>query len=287
MATNSTLTFPSSPEAAFSMYGSLLIDFGVFIVTFALVYLIGNFLLLRVISGWVKKRGMDETIHDVAESVTHVLVGFAALAVALTAAGFPSFLTAFATLGGAMALAIGFASQELLGNFVSGLFILKDKPFKKGDWIEWSNGTGIVQEIDLRVTRIKTFDNELITVPNSDLANNAVKNPVAFERLRVKFLFGIGYDDDIDTAKKIILEEAQDNQLIMEDPAPSVRLTELGDSSVGLQSRIWIDDPARSDFVRTKSDYVQAVKERFDEEGIDIPYPVRTIEGSLDLKDQV
>ena len=287
MATNSTIGIPSSPEAAISMYGPLLLDFGVFLVTLIVVYLIGNFLVLRLISGWVKNRGMDETIHDVAEKIAHVLVGFAALAVALTAAGFPSFLTAFATLGGAMALAIGFASQELLSNFVSGLFILKDKPFKKGDWIEWSNGTGIVEEIDLRVTRVKTFDNELITVPNSELANNAVKNPVAFGRLRVKFLFGIGYGDDIEKATNIILEEARKNAQIMEDPAPSVRLTELGDSSVGLQSRIWIDDPARSDFVRVKSDYVQAVKERFDEEGIDIPYPVRTIEGSLDIKDDI
>lgn len=285
MATNSTLQIPSTPGSAIASFGPLLIDIAVFLVVLFVVYWAANLLVLRMISGWVKKKGMDETIHDVAEKIAHVLVGFAALSVALTAAGFPSFLTAFATLGGAMALAIGFASQELLGNFVSGLFILKDKPFKKGDWISWSGGEGKVEEIDLRVTRIKTFDNELITVPNSDLANNAVKNPVAFERLRVKFLFGIGYDDDIDRATDIILEEAEDFDMIMEDPGPSVRLTELGDSSVGLQSRVWIDQPARSDFVKVKSEYVKAVKERFDEEGIDIPYPVRTIEGSLDIEE--
>lgn len=286
MATNSSgMIIPSSPEAAMTMYGPFLVDVMAFLTTLVAVYLAGKFLLMNLVSGWVKKRGLDETIHDVADSVAHVLVVFAAFAIALTVAGFPSFLTAFATLGGALALAIGFASQELLSNFVSGLFILKDKPFKKGDWIEWSNGTGIVEEIDLRVTRVETFDNELITVPNSELANNAVKNPVANDKLRLRFVFGIGYEDDIEEATSIIMEEARKNDQILEDPGPSVRLTELGDSSVGLQSRIWISQPARSDFVKTKSQFVQSVKERFDEEGIDIPYPNRTLSGKLEVEE--
>ncbi|WEL19502.1 mechanosensitive ion channel family protein [Candidatus Nanohalococcus occultus] len=268
-----------------SMYGPFLVDVMAFLTTLVAVYLVGNFLVMNLVSGWVKKRGLDETIHDVADSVAHILVVFAAFAIALTVAGFPSFLTAFATLGGALALAIGFASQELISNFVSGLFILKDKPFKKGDWIEWSNGSGTVDEIDLRVTRIKTFDNELITVSNSELANNAVKNPVAHDTLRLKFVFGIGYEDDIEEATSIIMEEARKHDQILEEPGPSVRLTELGDSSVGLQSRIWIKDPARSDFVKTRSTFVQNVKERFDEEGIDIPYPNRTLSGKLEVEE--
>lgn len=286
MPTNSSaLTIPSSPEAVMSMYGPFLVDVMAFITTLVAVYLVGNFLVMNLVSGWVKKRGLDETIHDVADSIAQILVTVAAFAIALTVAGFPSFLTAFATLGGAVALAVGFASQELLSNFVSGLFILKDKPFEKGDWIEWSNGTGTVKGIDLRVTRVETFDNELITVPNSELANNAVKNPVANDRLRLKFVFGIGYEDDIEKATSIIMDEARKNDQILEDPGPSVRLTELGDSSVGLQARIWIDQPARSDFVRTKSEFVQSVKERFDEEGIDIPYPNRTLSGKLEVEE--
>lgn len=286
MATNSsTVAIPSTPEAAMAMYGPLLVDIMAFLTTLVAVYLVGKFLLMNLVSGWVKKRGLDETIHDVADSVAHVLVVFASFAIALTVAGFPSFLTAFATLGGALALAIGFASQELISNFVSGLFILKDKPFKKGDWIEWSNGSGTIEEIDLRVTRVTTFDNELITVPNSELANNAVKNPVANDKLRLKFVFGIGYEDDIEEATSIIMEEARKSDQILESPGPSVRLTELGDSSVGLQARIWIPQPARSDFVKTKSEFVQSVKERFDDEGIDIPYPNRTLSGKLEVEE--
>jgi small-conductance mechanosensitive channel len=284
MANNSTaFSVPTTPDAAIQQFGPLLLNIGVFLGTLIAAYLFGHFIVIRLISKWTEKRGIDETIHDVAEKIAHVLVIVAAVAISFTAAGFPSFLTAFATLGGALALAIGFASQDLIENFVSGLFILKDKPFKKGDWIEWNDGSGTVEEIDLRVTRVKTFDNELITVPNGELANNAVKNPVAYEKLRQKFVFGIGYDDNIGKATEIILEEAENHDGIMDEPGPSVRLTELGDSSVGLQSRIWIKDPSRADFVKTKSEFVQNVKERFDREGIDIPYPVRDLTGSVNV----
>ena len=115
------------------------------------------------------------------------------------------------------------------------------------------------------------------------MTDGVIKNPVAKDELRLKFLFGIGYDEDVDEATEIILEEAEAHEEILDSPEPSVRLTELGDSSVGLQSRIWIANPKRSDFVRIRAEYVQAVKERFDEAGIDIPYPNRTLSGQVDV----
>jgi small-conductance mechanosensitive channel len=130
---------------------------------------------------------------------------------------------------------------------------------------------------------VRTFDNEPLTVPNSTLTDGVIKNPVAKDQLRMQFLFGIGYDDDIDEATEIIVEEAEDHPDVLDDPEPSVRLTELGDSSVGLKARIWIDEPSRADFVKTRGEYVQSVKERFDEAGIDIPYPNRTLGGTLDV----
>jgi small-conductance mechanosensitive channel len=95
--------------------------------------------------------------------------------------------------------------------------------------------------------------------------------------------FGIGYDDDIERATEIILEEAHAHSDILEEPEPSVRLTELGDSSVVLKSRVWIDEPSRSDFVKTRGEYVTSVKRRFDEEDINIPYPNRTLSGSVEV----
>ncbi|WP_368409318.1 mechanosensitive ion channel family protein [Halomarina litorea] len=252
-----------------------------FIVAFIAVYLLGKLVLAPLARRALKARGFNESIRGLADSVVSVVVLFAAVAIAFTVAGFGTFLAAFATLGGALALAVGFAAQDLMGNFVAGVFILKDRPFEVGDWIEKGDLVGRVQDIDLRVTTLKTFDNEKITVPNSELANNAVKNPVAYDKLRQKFVFGIGYDDDIDAAKEVILEEARNLDTIMDNPEPAVRVTELADSYVGLQSRFWIDDPSRADFMKVRSDFIQSVKERCDAETIEMPYPYRELVGGL------
>ncbi|WP_284013294.1 mechanosensitive ion channel family protein [Halobaculum litoreum] len=258
-----------------------------FVAGFVLTYLIGKYAVVPLVRRVLERRGFDRTVLSLVDSVMGALVVVLAISIGFMAAGFPRFLTAAATLGGALALAIGFAAQDLIGNFVAGIFIIKDKPFEVGDWIEWNGNSGRVEDIDLRVSRVRTFDNERITVPNGELANNAITNPVAYDTLRQKFVFGIGYDDDIDHATDAIVEEAERVDGILDDPAPSVRVTELGDSAVGLQSRFWIDQPDRADFVRTRSQYVQAVKERFDEEGIDMPYVHRQLTGEVEVLESV
>ncbi|SDM57380.1 Small-conductance mechanosensitive channel [Halogranum gelatinilyticum] len=255
-----------------------------FLVGFLAIYFLGKTVLTPVVRRVLDSKGFDSSVKSLADSIMGVVVWVLALTVALTLAGFGGFIAALGVFGGAVALAVGFAAQDLLGNFVAGIFILKDKPFQVGDWIEVNDISGRVQDIDLRVTRVKTFDNELVTVPNGDLANNALTNPVAFDKLRQKFVFGIGYDDDIEQAKDAILQEANDHEEILADPAPDIRVTELGDSAVGLQTRFWIDEPSRGDFVRVRSDLVQAVKERFDAEGIDMPYPHTQLTGGIDVE---
>ncbi|WP_158057357.1 mechanosensitive ion channel family protein [Halorussus halophilus] len=256
-----------------------------FVVAFAGLYLLGRIAVMPLVRKFLYSREMDEHARKPLLKVTHILVGFAAVGVAFALAGFGNIVTSIATVAAAATLAIGFAMQDVLKNFVSGVFIYTDKPFRIGDWIEWNNGTyeGIVDDIGLRVTRVRTFDNELLTVPNSQLTESVIKNPVANQKLRLQFLFGISYDDDIGRARDIIVEEAENHPGIMDDPAPSVRLTELGDSFVGLKSRIWIADPSRSDYVKIRGTYVQNVKERFDAEDITIPFPNRTLSGAIEM----
>jgi small-conductance mechanosensitive channel len=273
---------PDSLNELLAQYGGLVGKVLAFVIAFVVVWFVGRVVLVPLANRVLRERGYDETVRSLADSLFAALALLLALAVAFTVAGFGSIIAAFATLGGALALALGFAAQDLLANFVAGVFILKDKPFEVGDWIEWNDMSGRVEDIDLRVSRVKTFDNEQITVPNAELANNAVKNPVAYDRLRQKFEFGIGYDDDIDHAKSVIVDEARSNPDIMDDPAPDVRVTELADSYVGLQSRFWISDPSRADFARVRSNFVQAVKERLDAETIDMPYPYRQLTGAVE-----
>lgn len=264
-------------------YAGAITQFLYFVAAFAAVYLVGKVVVRPLFDRVLRRRDLDAHARKPLQRLVNFGIVFVAVSVAFGFAGYGNFLTSLATIAAAATLAIGLATQDVIKNFVAGVFIYTDEPFRVDDWIEWDDNSGVVEDISLRVTRVRTFDNELLTVPNSNLTDGVIKNPVAKQKLRQQFLFGIGYDDDIDEATEIIVEEAEAHDGILDDPGVTVRLTELGDSYVGLKSRFWIDNPSRSDFVKTRSEYVQSVKERFDEEGVDIPYPVRTLDGEVDI----
>ncbi len=271
------------PGEAAQPFGEAVVGAAMFVIAFILLYIIGKRGILPLLDRLLDSRNLDRHAKTPIRKMVWIIYLFIGVTIAFGIAGYDDFLRSLATIAAAATLAIGFAMQDVLKNFVAGVFIFTEKPFKIGDWIEWDDNTGVVEDISLRITRVRTFDNELLTVPNSQLTDNVVKNPVNASKLRLKFLFGIGYDDDIERATDIIIEEAERHDGIMDDPEPTVRLTELGDSSVGLQSRIWIADPSRADFVKTRAEYVRRVKERFDEEGINIPYPHRTLTGGIEV----
>ncbi|WP_330631735.1 mechanosensitive ion channel family protein [Halocatena halophila] len=258
---------------------------GQFLIGFVLVYFVAKRLIKPGLKRVLQTRQVNPTVVSLTMSVSEAVSVVVAVAAASTLAGFGVVMSAFATLSSAIALAVGFAAQDLIGNFVSGVFILRDEPFHVGDWIEWDGMKGVVREVELRTTKIETFDNELITVPNQELANNPVVNPVANDELRISFMFGISYDDDIEQAKQVILAGAQKTPGVSNTPEPAVRLTELGDSYVGLVGTAWIDNPTHSEYVRVRSDFVQRVKEGFDAEGISIPYPFTEVTGELSIEE--
>ncbi|OYR55110.1 mechanosensitive ion channel protein [Halorubrum sp. Ea1] len=263
----------------------IVIDAAIFLAVVFATYLLYKAVIAPLVLRLFDRQGLDEHARRPLQKIVAFLVLFAGVTVAFGAAGYQGFLRSLATIAAAATLAIGFALQDVIKNFVAGVFIYTDKPFRIGDWIEWQGNSGVVEDISFRVTRVRTFDNELLTVPNAVLTGDVVKNPVAKKTLRLKFVFGIDYEDDVEKATDIIVEEAERSDAILDDPAPSVRLTELADSYVGLQSRIWIDDPSRADFVKARADYVKAVKKRFDEEDISIPFPQRTVSGRNEWTD--
>ncbi|PSP72081.1 mechanosensitive ion channel protein [Halobacteriales archaeon QS_3_64_16] len=258
-----------------------------FVVTFAVLYVLGRAILIPLIRRALDVRGIERNARRPLLRLTRLGVAFVAVAIAFGFAGYGSILTSLATIGAAATLAIGFALQDVLKNFVSGMFIYTDRPFRIGDWIEWgeSGYAGIVQDISLRVTRVRTFDNELLTVPNSQLTEGVIKNPMAYDTLRLSIGFGIGYEDDVERAAEILIEEAERHEDILEDPAPIFHMSEeaLADSYVGLTARIWIADPSRADFLEIRTEYIKNVKQRFDEEDIEIPFPQVDLSGGIDL----
>ncbi len=257
----------------------------VFVLALLVLYVAGRVLVLPLVARILDRRDLDEHARRPLMRVAWGITMFAALAIAFGLAGLEHFLLAFAGVAAAATLAVGLASQNVIRNLVSGVFIYVDKPFRLGDWIVWNDQSGVVKDIRLRTTRIRTFDNEQLTVPNAELTENVVMNPVANDRIRQRFSVGIGFDDDIGQASAAMIETALEHPDILDDPEPSVRLTELGDSAVLLEARFWVADPNRADFVRVRGEYGTNVKERFDAEGIDIPFPIRTLDGSVTVTD--
>lgn len=260
-----------------------------FIITFPIVYAIGRVIVWPVVDRFLSRSDLDaHAKQPIRRLVTGGLL-LVALLFALSAAGLQELLRSLSTITAAGTLAIGFGMQNVLSNFVAGVFIYIDKPFRIGDWIEWGEKetgvekAGIVESISLRVTHVRTFNNELLTVPNTVLTNDVIKNPVAYETLRIPFEFGIGYEDDIERAMEIIIEEADRLDEILDSPEPSVKLTELEDSYVGLTARVWIEEPTRADYLSIRSEYVKNVKHSFNRHGIEIPFPQVGLSGGVNL----
>lgn len=269
-------------------YSAVLGAIVTFVLTSVVIYVLGRVLLIPLLKRVLEARGVGPHAKKPLMRLAKLGIGFTAVGIGVSFAGYGSILTALATVGAAATLAIGFALQDVIKNFVAGIFIYTDRPFRIGDWIEWENGnyTGVVEDISLRVSRVRTFDNELLTVPNSLLTQGVIKNPMAYDTLRLQITFGIGYEDDIDEATQIIIEEAEAHPDILDDPEPTVRMSTdsaLADSFVGLTSRIWIADPDRADFLDIRGTYITNVKARFDDAGIDIPYPQIELSGDVEL----
>ncbi len=277
---------PTSFGEFMDLYGNVLVSFGItvvsFIVTFIILYTVGKSVLVRVTKRALDARNFSSAVVSLGSSVAAAVAVFGAVAIAATVAGFPAILSAFATITGALALGLAFAAGDIIENFVAGIFILKDKPFEVGDYIEWDGNTGIVRNIDLRVSKLDTFNNEQLTVPNSDLASAVVMNPTANDTRRVPFDFGIDYEADIELAREIIIEEGNKIDGILEEPAPTAPVTGLADSAVVLNGRVWVD-PHKTSAGSVKTKWVEAVKNRFDAEGVDMPYPHTELTGAIDV----
>ncbi len=169
---------------------------------------------------------------------------------------------------------VGFALKDALGNFAAGVLILMYRPFEIGDVITATGITGKVEDISLVSTKFLTPDNQTIYVPNSSVWGGVITNVTGNERRRVDMTFGIGYDDDIKKAEQVLNEIVLAHPKVLADPAPTVKLAELADSSVNFVVRPWA---ATGDHWEVRCDITRTVKERFDQEGLSIPYPQQDV----------
>jgi small-conductance mechanosensitive channel len=179
---------------------------------------------------------------------------------------------------GISGVAIGFAFRDILQNFLAGILILLTEPFQIDDQIVFKGFEGTVENIETRATTIRTYDGRRIVIPNSELFTNSVTVNTAFDNRRLEYDVGIGYGDDIDLAKQLMLDAVHSVDEILKDPAPDVLAMELAESTVNIRVRWWIKPPRRADDLSSRDKVISAIKNKlYVEHGIDLPYPTRQI----------
>ena len=242
-------------------------------------------LLVLVIGMWVagklktltinainRSPNLDETLAGFVGSLVYYLVVAFVIIAVLSKVGIQT--TGLAALIGAAGLAIGLALQGTLGHLASGVMLIAFRPIKVGDFVEAGGHAGTVKEISPFTTIMATPDNVKIIIPNGDVWSGAIKNFSGYNQRRVDFVFGISYDSDIDKAMATIGAEVDKDTRVMSTPKPpQIVVGNLGDSSVDIIVRVWCQSP---DYWGIKFDLTKAVKERFDAEGINIPFPTQT-----------
>lgn len=239
----------------------------------ALIVLVIGWMLAGLVAGLIRRRvkanpRIDDTLGSFVASIVKWVILLMVLVAVLGLFGIEA--TSLVAVLGAATLAIGLALQGTLSDLAAGFMIILFRPYKLGQFIDIGGTAGTVKDINLFITELATPDNVQIIIPNGQAWGAVIRNFSHHDTRRVDCVFGIDYGDNAETAKAVILEQVAADARILSDPAPWVRVTNLGDSSVDLTLRVWV--PA-ADYWEVKFHLTQAVKEAFDARGISIPYP--------------
>jgi small conductance mechanosensitive channel len=220
----------------------------------------------------LEKGGADPIIVGFVGSITYIaLLAFVVVA-ALGQLGIQT--TSFIAILGAAGLAVGLALQGSLANFAAGFLMIIFRPFKVGDFIEGAGVAGVVKEIQIFTTTLKTGDNKTIIIPNSKISGDNITNYSAEENRRVDMTVGVAYDADLSKVRDVLQDIISKDDRILSDPATQIAVAELADSSVNFVVRVWTKT---ADYWGVKFDMTETIKNRFDEAGIGIPFPQRDI----------
>ncbi|MFH2048190.1 MAG: mechanosensitive ion channel domain-containing protein [bacterium] len=251
------------------------ISYGFKIVGAIAILIIGRIaigIIAGVIHRLIKKTNTDETLVKFIIKLTRIALLIFVIIAALGTLGVET--ASFIAVIGAAGLAVGFALQGSLSNFASGVMLIIFRPFKVGDFVEAGGNSGVVEEISIFNTHMKTIDNKEVIIPNSQVTGGSIINYSAKEERRVDLVFGIGYKDDIKLAKETLMEIVKADSRVLAEPAPTVAVSELGVSSVNFVCRPWVKT---ADYWGVYFDITEKVKLTFDQKGISIPFPQRDV----------
>ena len=250
-------------------------DWAIKIAIAIAIFIVGK-IIARMLANLVKRAlergGTDAMLVGFLGNITYGVLLVAVVLAAIDTLGVN--VTSLMAILGAAGLAVGLALKDSLGNFAAGVMIIIFRPFKIGDYVDAGGAAGTIDEIGLFATLMHTPDNKRIIVPNGAIINGNITNVSALPTRRVDLVFGIGYDDNIGQARDIIMGLLTSDERVLQDPAPAVTVGELGDSSVNLNVRPWVN---AEDYWGLYFDLLENVKIKFDEAGISIPFPQQDV----------
>lgn len=261
------MEFLNDPE----QWMPLAIEYGTALVLAILIFYIGRMVVNGITNSTNRvmvSRGVDETLANFVSSIMRWAGLLFVVIAALSQLGVDT--TSLVALLGAAGLAVGLSLQSSLGNFAAGVMLIIFKPFQKGDFVEAGGAMGVVENITIFTTVLTTPDNKEVIVPNGGIIGGNITNYSAKPTRRVDMVFGIAYGDDIRQAKTILEEIIAADSRVLAEPAPVVTVGELADSSVNFLVRPWVN---AADYWAVLWETTEAVKMRFDEAGISIPFP--------------
>ncbi len=253
----------------------LIAFYGLKVIAAVVILVIGRYVAIGVrnlLRRVMRKSSVEETLVSFVSNVAYVaLLAFIVIA-ALGQLGVHT--ASFVAVIGAAGLAIGLALQGSLANFAAGVLMIIFKPFKVGDYIEGGGTAGTVEEISIFTTVLKSPDNRKIIVPNAKMTGDNIVNYSAKEQRRIDIVAGVSYGDDLDKVRKVLEQILAEDARILKDPAPTIGVLALADSSINFAVRPWVKT---GDYWSVYFDTHEKIKKRFDAEGISIPFPQRDV----------
>ena len=251
------------------------LDFGINILIAIAIFYVGKFVVRMVVRGTrkvMRRQDVDRTLETFICNLLRMSLMVIVFIAAIGQLGIQT--TSFIAIFGAAGLAVGLALQGSLSNFASGVLIVLFRPYRVGDFIEAAGIAGSVEGVQILTTILKTGDNKQIIVPNSQIMGSIITNYSSNETRRIDMVVGVSYDDNLDQVRSTLEELIAAEERILKDPACTIAVSDLADSSVNFVVRPWVKS---SDYWGVKFDLTEAIKKRFDKEGISFPFPQREV----------
>ena len=250
-------------------------EFAINLVLAILIFYVGKFvisLLVRGIRKVMQAQEVDKTLETFVCNLVRMVLLVIVIIAAIGQLGIQT--TSFIAIFGAAGLAVGLALQGSLANFASGVLIVMFRPYKVGDFVEAAGIAGVVEQVQILTTILKTGDNKQIIVPNGQIMDSIITNYSANDQRRVDMVVGVSYDDDLDKLRSTLQELIDADDRILDEPACTIAVSALADSSVNFVVRPWVKT---ADYWGVMFDMTEAIKKRFDKEGISFPFPQQDV----------